>query len=198
MCLLLESIKIENGHPCHLEDHIARMNDSRRSLFGFRKSIILSDQLFDKEMKGVAKCRIVYSDSIHSVDCQPYIPRQINTLYLIEKNDIDYTYKYADRSVFQNLPAHAPDEDFLIIKNGHITDTTFSNIVFFDGYQWITPSTYLLNGTQRQRLLRDRRILSRDTKASDLSRFLYARLINAMLDFDSTPFIDISAITFAQ
>jgi 4-amino-4-deoxychorismate lyase len=198
MCQLLESIKVENGRPCHLEDHINRMNNSRRSLFGLQESIILPNQLFDKELKGVAKCRIVYSDIIHSVDCQPYTPRQINTLYLIEQNDIDYTYKYTDRSAFQDLPAHAPDEDFLIIKNGHITDTTFSNIVFFDGNQWITPSTYLLNGTQRQRLLRDGRIVSREIKFNDLDHFLYARLINAMLDFDCAPFVDMSAIRFAQ
>lgn len=197
MCLLLESIKVENGRPCHLEDHINRMNSSRISLFGFHDPIILSDQLFNTEVKGVAKCRIVYSDTIHSVDCQPYTPRQINTLYLIEKNDIDYTYKYADRSAFQDLPAHAPGEDFLIVKNGHITDTTFSNIVFFDGKQWFTPSTYLLNGTQRQRLLRDGRIVSREIKANDLGHFLYARLINAMLDFDSASFISMSAIRFA-
>ncbi len=198
MCRLLESIKVENGRPCHLEDHINRMNSSRRSLFDLQKSIILPNQLFDKELKGVTKCRIVYSDSIHSVDCQPYTPRQINTLYLIEKNDIDYTHKYADRSAFQDLPAHAPDEDFLIVKNGHITDTTFSNIVFFDGNQWLTPSTYLLNGTQRQRLLRDGRIFSREIKVNDLGHFLYARLINTMLDFDATPFIEISNIRFAQ
>ncbi|GAT63773.1 4-amino-4-deoxychorismate lyase [Paludibacter jiangxiensis] len=198
MCLLLESIKVENGRPCNLEDHINRMNNSRRCLFGIQNPIILSDQLFDKEIKGVAKCRIVYSETIHSVDSLPYTPRLINTLYLIEKNDIDYTYKYADRSAFQNLPAHAPDEDFLIVKNGYITDTTFSNIVFFDGNQWVTPSTYLLNGTQRQRLLREGRIVSRNIKADDLDSFLYARLINAMLDFDSAPFIEMSAIRVSQ
>nr|WP_293053156.1 aminotransferase class IV [Paludibacter sp.] len=174
------------------------MNDSRRSLFGIQSPIILPNQLFDKEIKGVAKCRIVYSDSIHSVDCQSYTPRQINTLYLIEKNDIDYTHKYVDRSAFQNLPAHAPDEDFLIIKNGYITDTTFSNIAFFDGKRWITPSTFLLNGTQRQRLLREERIFSCEIKVNDLNHFLSARLINAMLDFDSTPCIEISDIRFAQ
>ncbi|WP_068705280.1 aminotransferase class IV [Paludibacter jiangxiensis] len=174
------------------------MNNSRRCLFGIQNPIILSDQLFDKEIKGVAKCRIVYSETIHSVDSLPYTPRLINTLYLIEKNDIDYTYKYADRSAFQNLPAHAPDEDFLIVKNGYITDTTFSNIVFFDGNQWVTPSTYLLNGTQRQRLLREGRIVSRNIKADDLDSFLYARLINAMLDFDSAPFIEMSAIRVSQ
>lgn len=198
MCLLLESIKVENGRPCNLEDHINRMNNSRRLLFGIHEPLILSNQLFDKEIKGVVKCRIVYSDTIHSADSQPYTPRKIKTLYLMEKNDIDYTHKYADRSTFQDLPVHAPDEDFLIVKNGYITDTTFSNIVFFDGNQWVTPSTYLLNGTQRQRLLREGRIVCRDVEVNDLSHFLYARIINAMLDFDSTPFIEISDIRFVQ
>ena len=81
------------------------------------------------------------------------------------------------------------------MKNGFITDTTFSNIVFYDGMQWITPDTYLLNGTQRQRLLREGRIVSREVRVGDLSRFITAKPINSMLDFDTTPEISIAAIT---
>jgi 4-amino-4-deoxychorismate lyase len=172
------------------------MNNARKALFGIDMPIVLSDQLSAFEnTDGIFKCRIIYSDIIHSIEFQPYTPRTIRALVLIESDTIDYAYKYADRSMFDNLPPHAPDTDFLIVKNGFITDTTFSNIVFYDGEQWITPTTYLLNGTQRQRLLREGRIVSREVRVGDLSRFITAKPINAMLDFDTTPEIEISAIT---
>lgn len=195
MCLLIESLKIEDGHPCHLADHERRMNDARKALFGIDTPIVLNDQLSDIEIiDSILKCRIIYSDVIHSIECRPYTPRTLRSLTLIENDTIDYTYKYADRSMFDNLPSHAPDTDFLIVKNGFITDTTFSNIVFYDGVQWITPATYLLNGTQRQRLLREGRIVSREVRVGDLSRFITAKPINAMLDFDTTPEIETAAI----
>jgi len=197
MCLLVESLKVENGRPCHLTDHECRMNDARSVLFGIDIPINLSDQLTDIEnidANEILKCRIIYSDIIHSIEFHPYIPRIIRALRLIENNTIDYTYKYADRSMFGCLPLHEPDTDFLIVKNGFITDTSFSNVAFYDGEQWVTPSTYLLNGTQRQRLLREGRIVSRKIRVGDLPRFTCAKPINAMLDFDATPEIEIAAI----
>ena len=197
MCLLVESLKVENGRPCHLTDHEYRMNDARKVLFDINIPIDLKDQLTDiytVGTNGILKCRIVYSDVIHSIEFQPYTPRIIRALHLIENNTIDYTYKYADRSMFNCLPLHEPDTDFLIVKKGFITDTSFSNIAFYDGEQWVTPSTYLLNGTQRQRLLREGRIVSREIRVGDLPRFTSAKPINAMLDFDATPEIEIAAI----
>jgi 4-amino-4-deoxychorismate lyase len=177
------------------------MNEARKVLFGNSTSIDIAGQLTDIEnfdSEGILKCRILYSDIIHSIEFQPYTPRVIRALTLIEDNTIDYTYKYADRSMFDRLPPHAPDTDLLIVKNGFITDTTFSNIVFYDGTQWVTPSTYLLNGTQRQRLLREGRIVSREIRVGDLSRFISAKPINAMLDFDATPEIEIASITIQK
>ena len=196
MCQLLESIKIVDGQPCHLKDHEDRINNSRRVLFGIPEPLVLSNQLLNTQIDGVVKCRMIYSERIYSIEFQPYTPRLIKALRLIENNRIDYAHKYANRSMFNNLPPHPADEDFLIVKNGHITDTTFSNIAFFDGKQWVTPSSYLLNGTQRQRLLREGRIISREINVNDLASFVHARLINAMLEFDSTPTIEMAAIQF--
>jgi 4-amino-4-deoxychorismate lyase len=88
----------------------------------------------------------------------------------------------------------ATADDILIIKNGFITDTSFSNIAFFDGTQWFTPFTYLLNGTQRQHLLRQGAIVETEITPSDLKQFRYAKLINAMLDLETSPLIDIQNI----
>jgi 4-amino-4-deoxychorismate lyase len=89
---------------------------------------------------------------------------------------------------------HKSADEILIIKNGFVTDTSFSNIVFFDGIKWITPSTYLLNGTQRQQLLQQGAIIEEEIRPSDLKHFRFAKLINAMLDLETSPSIDILII----
>jgi 4-amino-4-deoxychorismate lyase len=82
----------------------------------------------------------------------------------------------------------------LIIKNDFITDTSYSNIVFWNGAQWITPDTFLLAGTQRTRLLEEGIILEKKIRAQDLPKYSHARLINSMLDFETTPNILIKNI----
>ena len=80
------------------------------------------------------------------------------------------------------------------IDNGAITDTSYSNLVFFDGQNYITPDTYLLNGTSRQRLLHEGRIRAEHLTPDDLSRFKYAILINAMLSLEENIAVPIERI----
>ena len=75
-------------------------------------------------------------------------------------------------------------DEILIYQNGRITDTSYSNVVFYDGNQYITPSTYLLNGTKRRYLLERGIIKEQDIGLGDLPRFRYLFLINAMLDLE--------------
>jgi 4-amino-4-deoxychorismate lyase len=74
-------------------------------------------------------------------------------------------------------------DDILIVKNGYITDTSFSNIVFFDGDKWVTPARPLLRGTMRESLLKTNYIEETDILVNDLKKFTIARLVNAMLPF---------------
>ena len=39
------------------------------------------------------------------------------------------------------------------VKNGRLTDTSYSNIALFDGNRWVTPAHPLLKGTMRQSLI---------------------------------------------
>jgi 4-amino-4-deoxychorismate lyase len=89
-------------------------------------------------------------------------------------------------------------EEILIVKNGLVTDTSFSNIVFYDGSDWITPDPPLLKGTKRTRYLRDGEIRTMKIRSSDISHFEKARLINAMLDLDDSADIHIRDINFSQ
>jgi len=85
-------------------------------------------------------------------------------------------------------------DDVLIVKQGYITDTSYSNIVFWDGEKWITPETFLLPGTQRSRLIQEGLIFPAEVKPADIKYFSHAKLINAMLDFNLTPSIATYAI----
>jgi len=172
------------------------LNKSRKELFGIDTDVDLSELILlpaDLD-SGTYKCRIVYSNIVHSIEFLPYIPRKVNSLKLVKSDNIQYSYKYEDRSCFKDLMKNIQEDDILIIKNGFITDTSFSNIVFFNGSNWITPSTCLLNGTMRRFLLDTKKILSRDIRMEDIPDFESFKLINAMLGLENSEPITIKNI----
>ena len=73
-------------------------------------------------------------------------------------------------------------DDILIVQSGCITDTSYSNVVLFDGESYYTPDTYLLNGIRRQQLLASGKIKERRITPAMLSHFERLYLINSMLD----------------
>ena len=133
---------------------------------------------------------------IREVQVLPYRERPISTLKLVVDDSIDYRYKYADRGSLENLLLLKGDcDDILIVKNGCISDTSFTNIVFqaADG-SWVTPDTPLLRGTMLQFLLKEGKISEKRIMLENLAEYTKARLINCMLDLDSSPSIPIKSI----
>lgn len=194
MCRLIESIKIQNRQVQNPEGHTRRFNQSRRQLFGLTEELDLRQivQIPEHLTNEVYKCRILYANWVESIDFQPYTPKKVHYLQLVEANEVDYAYKYENRLVFDRLLENKGQaDDILIVKNGFITDTSFSNIAFFDGDRWVTPDTFLLNGTQRQRLIAQGVLAEMKIKPSDLQHFSKAKLINAMLDFETTPTVSV-------
>ncbi len=92
--------------------------------------------------------------------------------------------------------ANANADDVLIVKNGLLTDTSYANIAFFDGVQWLTPATPLLAGTRRQQLLEQGVITEATLHPSDLKQFKFAKLMNAMLTWAESPLISVENIRF--
>jgi 4-amino-4-deoxychorismate lyase len=124
------------------------------------------------------------SSGFHFLSVLPYRCRPINTLRLVEGGDIDYSYKYADRSSLNALLAERGTcDEILIVKDGLLTDTSFTNIALFDGCHWLTPRRPLLAGTHRQRLLARGIISEADIRAADIQQFFRIRLFNAMVDW---------------
>lgn len=197
MSQFIETICVENKSCLHLEWHEQRLNETRHAFFDDLPAIELKSVIsLPKSLTdAVYKCRIVYSSNIELITYDPYVLRNIQSLQLVEDDAMDYSFKFEDRALFNRHLIHKTADEILIIKNGFVTDTSFSNIVFFDGMRWLTPFTYLLNGTQRQRLLQLGAISEAEIKSSDLKHFRFAKLINAMLDLHASPSIDLRFLT---
>ncbi len=189
MCRLVETIKIDNGRIRDLAYHVERAEKSRRELFSAGRPLDIEGALSRQHIpeKGMYKCRVLYREKIEEIQILPYTRRNILSLRLVEAEDIDYSHKYEDKSAFASLLAKKGScDDILIEKNGFITDTSFSNIALFDGTRWVTPSTYLLRGTQREKLLREGIIHEATIRVEDLRKFEKISLINTMLELGET------------
>lgn len=196
MSRLIESIKLDNGRFLRLHYHQARMDRSVAELFQQNNAINLSVELAKQSHPkfGLYKCRIVYEKQLESVEFLPYEPRKIESLKVVYDNAIEYSSKYEDRAGIDTLFGQRQYcDDVLIVKNGFVTDSSISNIIFFDGYKWITPDTPLLKGTMRQFLLEAAEIKEQSVTIQDIPSFKSFRLINAMIGFDG-PEIEVSRI----
>lgn len=198
MFRLIESIRLENGRFHRLHYHQARMDRSLLQLFQLKHPIDLSTELSGSSYPktGLFKCRIVYKEKIESVEFVPYEQAKIETLKVVYDHSIDYAHKYEDRNNINTLfDQRQYCDDVLIIKNGFVTDSSYANIIFYDGFKWITPQTPLLKGTMRQFLLETAEIKEQPITIQDIPYFKTFRLINAMRGFDAQE-IEVSKIVF--
>lgn len=196
MFRLFESIRLENGNFHRLKYHQQRMDRSVKQLTGKGNTINLFNDLkkLNPPKIGLYKCRLVYATQLESVEFIPYSIKPINSLKVVYDQEIEYEHKYHDRNVIGTLFNQRQFcDDILIIKNGLVTDSSYSNIIFYDGINWITPDTPLLKGTMRQFLLDTAEVKSASIRVQDIPSFKSFRLINAMRAFDG-PEIDVSKI----
>ena len=188
--LLLETIRIENGEIYDLPYHQARLDRSRKTLFHTEETLSLS-QVIEPPPRGLYRCRILYDTTVHSVEYLPYTPKEIGSLRIVPA-DIEYACKYADRKAFETLLKENSDVDEIIIeKEGLLTDTTISNVAFFDGEQWVTPAKPLLEGTMRAKLLDEGLLRTAEITKEMLSGYTQVALMNAMIGFRILKHFDI-------
>ena len=197
---LFESVCIENGKIQNAHYHESRFKSSFYAFFGFEPNYSLFDKVIlpriDKSLK--CKLRIEYNQIGTKWTISEYLKTIPSSLLMLKDDEIEYRLKYADRKNLNHLyKQKANFEDVLIIKNGFITDATYSNILFTDGQKIITPSTPLLNGTCRTRLLSDEIITEAAIKADSIHFFVSFQLINALNDFDKNRWVPIQNITTA-
>lgn len=184
---LLETIQVNQGAALHLEWHQRRMDYAFHVLFGSNNPIQLQNliKVPPEFCEDVVKCRILYGREQHQIEFSKHIPRKVSSLKLIECNTIDYSHKYTNRSMIEKLLEQREEaDDILIVRDGLITDTSYTNIVFFDGKKWLTPEEPLLEGTARNRLIAEGKVFTARIRQEDLNEFASFRLINAMMELE--------------
>lgn len=186
MSRFIESIKIEDQKAFLLDLHQKRVNQTFAH-FGKEGSINLAIifKNLEHDEDGLYKLRIVYDlDKKFTTQLIPYAIPEIENFQLVENNSYDYSFKFEDRKEFERMKTKAKTEEIIVVKNNHITDTSYTNILFLKGKEWFTPTTYLLNGVMRQHLLHEKKIKEIEITLQNIKEFSHFQLINAMNDFD--------------
>jgi len=169
---LLITNKIEN-----LIYHNIRMNKTREIFFN-TEPLNLANYI---EIRPNKRVRVIYDKDILKVEYFDLKHREFKRLKVVY-SDIDYSFKYENREKLNNLKVDGYDE-VIIVKNGFITDTTISNLAFFDGKEWVTPNTPLLKGTKRAELLKKGFLKEKEIKIEDLKNYKKVAMMNAILGF---------------
>lgn len=184
----VETIKIKDGKAMGLPYHQKRME---RTIHHFFPQITegaipsLASLLAPKDGMTFYKARVVYGvQGVESIEYAPYSMREIHSLQVVVCDDIDYTYKSCNRTALEHLVAQKGNADeIIIVKNGLVTDTSFTNIAIFNGKNWLTPKHPLLKGTKRAALLEQERLQEADITLADLKAAKKVCLFNAMIEF---------------
>lgn len=187
LIMLFETLAINNGRILNLDYHNRRFKQGQLFLHcqtmidDIANIINISDEFNNKFIR----CRVTYDKHDIKVQYFDYIPKNIQSFKLIECNYIDYTYKYDDRNLLNQLLSQKGDcDEIIIIKNGLVTDCSIGNLLFLKDNHWYTPDTPLLQGTQRAYLLDVGKIHLTTIHKNDICQYKKVMMINALNAFD--------------
>jgi len=186
MSRFIESIKVEEQKIFLVELHQKRMNETFSNLGKECKIDIHSLFLnLEHDEDGLYKFRIEYDlENNFKTQIIPYAISQLDDFELVIDNEIDYSFKSADRNQLQKLKDKSRADEVIIVKNNQVTDTSYSNLLFLKDKTWFTPKSYLLNGVMRQNLLQKKEIKETEITLDNIKEFTHFQLINALNDFD--------------
>lgn len=184
MCRFIETIKISNLLIQNLDFHQRRLEKTISKFFPSINKFDLAEliKLPKLDSNKIYKCRIIYSNTIHEISFVEYKRKIIQSVKKVFNNEIEYSFKFENRDLINFLLKNSGADEIIIVKNGFITDTSFSNIIFDDGKSLFTPSRPLLFGTKLDFLMQTNTINQTEIKVNDLKFFKSFYLINSMLD----------------
>ena len=188
MITFIETICIQDGIPQNLMWHQQRIDATLRKFYSSTIPFLLQTEIaahnFPKQ--GKIKCRIVYDKEIKEISFSLYPPKTISALQCIEiPEGYNYPYKFADRSVIDDLFAQKGiADDILMTHHGYILDTSIANIAFQKNDRWYTPSLPLLAGTTWKRLISTGVLIPRPIHQREIRQFDSFKLFNAMNDWE--------------
>lgn len=196
---LFESIKVYKGKVCNAKWHNERMERTFKNYFKIDKTINVLDYFDSKQItEELVKFRITYNEKEVHVEYNPYQAKNIQSLQVVHlPSDANYDFKFSDRNILNKAFAQKGEADgVLLIQNGLVTDTSYSNILFLKNGNWYTPKKPLLKGTQREKLLHMGRIQTAEIRLEDLNDYESFTLINAMNELGEREILEVKRILF--
>ena len=184
---LFESLCIQNGKILNYKWHEKRFRKAYLKYFGKSAYFNLLDQIkIPKEFKkGNVKLKVLYGKNGRETQFEIYKLQKINTIRLVHVSSLIYPLKLTNREKLNSLYEQRRGcDDVIIVRDGQITDSSYANLIFFNGREWITPKHPLLKGTCRARLLANGKIKMATLGIQELKAFKGLKLINAMRDVD--------------
>ena len=188
MSHLFESIKVLNGRVRNLRYHQERVDRAYTELSS-KGSINLRKYIRDISLPetGIHKLRVSYNTVDQSISHRitPYVEKPIRSLRLVETTH-SYSHKYEDREFINKAYVQKQvADDILFVTNNIIKDTSYCNVAFYNGKDWLTPKDPLLCGTMRAQLMSRGIIKEFEIKVEDLGGFTKCRLFNAMINWSA-------------
>lgn len=196
MLQFIESIKVEDQKIFLAELHQQRIIETF-SHFEKECTINVLDifKNLNHDEDGLYKFRLVYDlENNFKTQMLPYAISEIEDFELVTDNNLNYQFKSLDRKILEHLKQKSNADEIIILQNGNITDTSFSNLLFLKDKTWYTPENYLLNGVQRQHLLNQNQIKIAKISVDNILEFSHLQIINALNDFDENFVYPISSI----
>jgi 4-amino-4-deoxychorismate lyase len=186
MSQFIESIAVKDGVAENLSRHQLRVDKTLNAFAASKNSIVLSTIIESLEIPkdGLYKLRIVY-DLIgeYLAEWAPYQIKQISNFALVDTHGHNYNYKFANRGWITEALALSGKDEILMHDRGILKDSSYANIVLYDGTNWLTPEAPLLEGTQRARLIQEGIIQTKPIHIETIKQFQSFKLINAMMDW---------------
>ena len=191
MSRFLESIRYEQGEFHNLDLHQNRVNNTIQHFFPGKTPPDLKEYIqnldLPEEKEERYKFRLLYNQEIsfsEFIEYKSKTPIKVKFIHLQGSNP--YPYKYSNRQIFQeHLKKSDTQEELIFTLNGMVTDSSYSNLAFYNKEMgWVTPSTFLLNGTARQFWLNTHKLREVDIHFKDVMNFDKVMFLNAMLHWN--------------
>ncbi len=198
MYQFFESIKVKDGVIYNLSNHQDRVNRTLKN-FGISENKIALTEIVKTvpiPKKSLYKLRISYGlEGSFQHEMIPYQYKKISKFSLVDIKGQQYDFKFENRAWINDALLQSGKDEIMMHDAGFIKDSSYANLVFFDGSKWYTPAKPLLEGTQRAKLLKDGIIQAKAIHINELDSFHSFRLINAMMLWENSTEYSISLIS---
>lgn len=198
MYQFFESILVKQGMVYNLNLHQNRVNRTLKAFGMLENTIELAEivKTLSIPQNGLYKLRVSYGlKGNFQSEMIPYQYKNISNFALVDIKGQHYDFKYENRAWINDALKQSGKDEVMMHDAGFIKDSSYANLVFFDGTNWYTPTNPLLEGTQRAYLLNKGILHTAGIHIDELGRFQSFKLINAMMDWEHATEYSISLIS---